>query len=75
MHEVKFNSVFQNEFKSLIFLKRSLGFKYEENALAFERIDSFFAKTDFPINRSLMNYAVFGVRNVPMKAMPTTARG
>ena len=54
MHEVKFNSVFQNEFKSLIFLKRSLGFKYEENALAFERIDSFFCENGLS-NKQISN--------------------
>ena len=44
MHEVKFNSVFQDEFMSLISLKRALGFKYEADALAFGRIDRFFCE-------------------------------
>ncbi len=42
MKEVKFNSVFQDEFINLISLKRAIGFKYETDALAFKRIDTFF---------------------------------
>ena len=42
MNEVKFNSVFQDEFISLISIKRAVGFKYETDALAFGRIDRFF---------------------------------
>lgn len=42
MNEVKFNSIFQDEFINLISLKRAVGFKYEADALAFRRIDRFF---------------------------------
>ena len=39
-----FNSVFQEEFSSLIALKQSLGFKYETEASVFRRIDTFFCQ-------------------------------
>ena len=42
MNEVKFNSIFQDEFISLISIKRAVGFKYEADALSFGRIDRFF---------------------------------
>lgn len=45
MNEVKFNSVFQDEFISLVSIKRAVGFKYETDALAFGRIDKFFCNS------------------------------
>lgn len=42
MLEVKFNSIFQDEFINLVSLKRAIGFKYEADAAAFRRIDTFF---------------------------------
>ena len=39
-----FNSVFRDEFCGLITLKQSLGFKYEAEAAAFRRIDTFFCQ-------------------------------
>lgn len=42
MNEVIYRSIFANEFQELVELKRSLGFKYETEAGAFKRIDSFF---------------------------------
>ena len=42
MTDPVFHSIFQGEFRELIALKRSLGFKYETDAMAFGRIDSYF---------------------------------
>ena len=46
MNRVEFNSIFQDEFISLISEKRATGFKYETGALAFRRIDRFFCDND-----------------------------
>lgn len=37
-----YTSIFKNEFRELVELKRALGFKYEAEAQAFKRIDTFF---------------------------------
>ncbi len=42
MNEIIYCSIFAKEFQDLVNLKRSLGFKYETEAGAFKRIDSFF---------------------------------
>lgn len=42
MNKIIYSSVFAKEFQDLVDLKRSLGFKYETEARAFKRIDSFF---------------------------------
>lgn len=70
MSEVKFNSIFQDEFISVISIKRAMGFKYETDALI-----SSFATTFFPRRRFQKNYAIFGAINVPMKAPATIAAG
>jgi integrase len=44
MSKLVFNSIFQDEFRDLIALKQTLGFKYETDAMAFGRIDSFFCE-------------------------------
>lgn len=44
MHDPAFQSVFKDEFRNLVMLKRSLGFKYETDATAFGRIDSFLSE-------------------------------
>lgn len=44
MNNPIYNSVFKNEFQELVELKRALGFKYEAEAKAFKRIDTFFIK-------------------------------
>lgn len=41
MNDIVFSSIFAKEFKELVELKCALGFKYEAQALAFKRIDSF----------------------------------
>lgn len=41
MNDTVFSSIFAKEFKELIELKCALGFKYEAQAMAFKRIDSF----------------------------------
>lgn len=45
MNDPVFRSVFRDEFRDLIALKRALGFKYETDALAFGRIDTFFCES------------------------------
>lgn len=42
MNNPEYNSVFKIEFQDLVELKRALGFKYESEAIAFKRIDTFF---------------------------------
>ncbi len=42
MNNLEYNSVFKIEFLDLVELKRALGFKYEAEAKAFKRIDTFF---------------------------------
>ena len=44
MSKPLFNSIFSDEFRDLIALKQALGFKYETDAIAFSRIDSFFCE-------------------------------
>ena len=44
MDDPGFKSVFRDEFCGLITLKQSLGFKYEAEAAAFLRIDTFFCQ-------------------------------
>jgi len=46
MSNPEFKSVFKAEFQELIQLKRALGFKYEAQAMAFGRIDSFFVNNN-----------------------------
>lgn len=41
MHEIVYSSIFAKEFQDLVDLKHSLGFKYETEAGAFKRIDTF----------------------------------
>ena len=58
MTEIKFNSVFQDEFINLISLKRAVGFKYETDASAFRRIDTFFCDNNLSekqISKELCN--------------------
>ena len=38
MTDVKFTSVFRNEFSDLIALKQASGFKYETESIAFRRL-------------------------------------
>lgn len=45
MNKPVYNSVFKKEFQDLVELKRALGFSYETEAYAFQRIDSFFNKS------------------------------
>lgn len=42
MNDIIYKSIFSKEFQDLVDLKRSLGFKYETEAGAFKRIDTFF---------------------------------
>lgn len=44
MDDPGFKSVFRDKFCELITLKQSLGFKYEAEAVAFRRIDTFFCQ-------------------------------
>lgn len=44
MNDPIFKSVFQDEFRELVALKRALGFKYETDAASFARIDAFFCE-------------------------------
>jgi len=51
MNEIKFSSVFQDEFVSLISVKRAMGFKYETDALTFARIDKFFCSNSLSVKQ------------------------
>lgn len=51
MHDPAFRSIFKNEFRDLVTLKRSLGFKYETDAAAFGRIDSFLSESELSEKR------------------------
>ena len=42
MNNPVYNSVFKSEFQDLVELKKALGYKYEAQASAFKRIDTFF---------------------------------
>lgn len=42
MTDIVYESIFSGEFQDLVSLKRALGFKYETEAAAFKRLDSFF---------------------------------
>lgn len=46
MNNPVYTSIFKNEFRELVELKRALGFKYEAQAQAFKRIDTFFNEID-----------------------------
>ncbi len=46
MTDVKFTSVFRNEFSDLIALKQASGFKYETESIAFRRLDQFFVENN-----------------------------
>ncbi|MCD7771822.1 MAG: tyrosine-type recombinase/integrase [Oscillospiraceae bacterium] len=55
MNETEFRSVFKEEFRSLISLKQSLGFKYEDRARTFKRIDDFFFEAGLSEKRLTKN--------------------
>ena len=46
MNEQTYSSVFKTEFQDLVDTKKALGFKYDAQALAFKRIDAFFAENN-----------------------------
>ncbi|HBF2861212.1 Tyrosine recombinase XerC [Clostridioides difficile] len=46
MNEQTYSSIFKTEFQDLVDTKKALGFKYDAQALAFRRIDAFFAENN-----------------------------
>lgn len=75
MCDVKFCSVFQDEFLSLISLKRALGFKYETDAGAFKRIDTFFCDYGLSEKKISRNSVTAGAESAPTKVKATIATG
>jgi|LGOV01.1.fsa_nt_gb integrase len=49
MNNQVYSSIFKNEFQDLVELKKALGFKYEAEAQAFKRIDTFFNENDLTV--------------------------
>ena len=64
-----YNSIFQQEIRDLIELKRALGFSYDAEAGSLRRIDTFYAGMLCLKNTSPKSCAIYGVKKELMKPL------
>lgn len=64
-----YNSIFQQEIRDLIELKRVLGFSYEAEAGSLRRIDTFLCRNTLSENTSPKSCVIYGVKKELMKPL------